>query len=152
MLLWCLYGACTVLLWCLPGFVWIRQLAGLLIDVRILVFREVRDLDAAHAAGLVTLDESAFRKVVQRPININAVRREDGHLDALRPVLEAAGAVCERPEADEEQPRFERKFDEILVGEEGRLNVAGSSHQIALSIRCPIQRTHGTAQELPRAL
>lgn len=68
----------------------------------VLVLQEVYDLDAKLPFGLVAVNEFGLLKVSKAALDIHAIRREDGHLDALRAILKASRSVSQRPKPDEQ--------------------------------------------------
>jgi hypothetical protein len=93
--------------------------------VGLLVGEKARDLDAAKPAGLVAPDEVLPLQLVQQGGAVHLVRGKDLHLDPGRPVLQAALAVRQAPQADEEQARGEGALRQLIALEEGRLDVPG---------------------------
>lgn len=90
---------------------------------------EVHDLDEPAPIGLVSLDESALRELVQEPVDVGLVVRQNLDFDALRPVLEPSFAVSQTPEPLKEQSAGWRHFGEDVVCEKARLEHSHARHQ-----------------------
>jgi hypothetical protein len=91
----------------------------------LLVGEKARDVDAAKAPGLVAPDEILPLQLVQQAFAVRLVRGKDLHLDPAGPVLQAALAVRQAPQADEEQARCKGAPRQLIALEEGRLDVPG---------------------------
>jgi hypothetical protein len=77
---------------------------GTLLRMAPLVLPELRNLEDFLAAGLIGHDETAGLQLPQHGNDVAVVIREQFRLDPQRPALQAAVAVCERPQANEQQP------------------------------------------------
>jgi hypothetical protein len=82
------------------------------------MLQERRDVDAGAAVGLVAANEPAGCQVVEQAIDVDGVVREEQRLQSHGPILESAGAVGDRPQADEEEPRGKTQVRKVLVHEE----------------------------------
>lgn len=87
---------------------------------------KLRDFEHLHVARFVGSDEASVDKLPQQAADIAIVVREDLGLDAQRPELQAAFAVGERPEPDEEQTSHRLALGEVLVLEERGLDATGA--------------------------
>ncbi|MNZ94395.1 hypothetical protein D3C78_1135010 [compost metagenome] len=129
---WCLHRACMVLVWRRVILSRSRDDAGRFLDVWILVLGETFHLNVALAANLIAQDEPGRGQLAQGGIHIEVVGREQRHLQALWTVFEAAFAVSLGPQPDEQQASGKVQLHQILVGEEGRLDIACASHYATL--------------------
>jgi hypothetical protein len=63
-------------------------------------------------------------KCLQPSINVDVIGWKNLHLDFGRPILEAAGTICNRPQSDEKQPMLKWELYQHFVLEKARLDVS----------------------------
>src|SRR5258706_16240933 len=119
--------------------------------MRVLVFREIRHLDVALGANLVTLDEPDFGQRLERAIGVDSVRWKQLDLDALGPNRQPTSTISHAPQADEKQSRLEGKLRELLVLEEAGFDRT-SPHAAACSCSASIWRICSTESAVAVAI
>src|SRR5689334_18379226 len=96
--------------------------------MRVLVLLELPDLNVPPPVVFITDYEPGIMQVLQQSVYVAVVVGQRLGLDALRPIVESAFAVCDAPQRGEQQPAERRDLGKLVVGEERGLEVTRSRH------------------------
>jgi hypothetical protein len=91
-------------------------------DVRALVLFPCKYLNIIDIFRTVAQKKSTLRERANTLLAVHVVAREHVELDFLGPIFEPPFPIGHPPQAREQQPVFERQFDQLLVFKETGLD------------------------------